>query len=82
MPVSDKPFGEFWIADCFTMVDRLDPDELVIWYTDNGSFRFANQEPAKVKPPIRQCAGGSFKGALLLTSVRAPLRPDLVLSFF
>lgn len=47
MAVSSKPFGEAWLGDYFTMVDRLDPDELVTWYTEDGSFRFANQPPAK-----------------------------------
>ena len=50
--MTSKPFGEAWMADYFTMVDRLDPDELVAWYTDDGSFRFANQPPAKGKAAI------------------------------
>ena len=47
--MTNKPFGEAWIADYFTMVDRLDPEELVTWYTEDGSFRFANQSPAQGK---------------------------------
>ena len=47
--MTDKPFGEAWIADYFTMVDRLDPEELVTWYAKDGSFRFANQPPAQGK---------------------------------
>ena len=52
MPVSDKPFGEAWIADYFAMADRLDPDELVTWYAEGAIFRFANQPPANGKPAI------------------------------
>jgi len=52
MPVSSKPFGEAWITDYFAMVDTLDPGELVDWYTDDGSFRFANQPPAEGKAAI------------------------------
>ncbi len=47
--MTNKPFGESWIADYFTMVDRLNPEELVTWYTEDGSFRFANQPPAQGK---------------------------------
>ena len=47
-----KPFGEAWIADYFTMVDRLDPEELATWYTEDGSFRFTNQPPAQGKAAI------------------------------
>jgi len=32
MPVTDKPFGEAWVAEYFTMLDQLDRDELVTWY--------------------------------------------------
>ena len=52
MAPSTKPFGEAWIADYFTMVDRLDPEELVSWYTDDASFRFANQPSAQGKAAI------------------------------
>ena len=31
------------------MVDRFDPEELVTWYTEDASFRFANQSPSQGK---------------------------------
>lgn len=67
MSVSTKPFGEEWITDYFAMVDTLDPDELVRWYTDDGAFRFANQPPADGKPAI-VAALKQFYG--LITSMR------------
>ncbi len=67
MPVSTKPFGEAWVAEYFAMADRLDPAELVTWYTDGASFRFANQPPAEGKAAIA-AALGKFYG--LITSMR------------
>jgi ketosteroid isomerase-like protein len=52
MPVSTKPFGDAWMTEYFAMVDRRDPDELVTWYTDDASFRFANQPPVVGKAAI------------------------------
>ena len=52
MTLSAKPFGEHWIIDYFAMVDNLDPAELVGWYTDDATFRFANQPPAQGKAAI------------------------------
>ena len=66
MPVSSKPFGEAWIADYFAMADRLDPGDLVTWYTDDASFRFANQPPAQGKAAI-SAALSRFYG--LITSM-------------
>lgn len=67
MPVSSKPFGALWIAGYFAMVDRLDPDKLVTWYTDDASFRFANQPSAQGKAAIT-AALKRFHG--LITSAR------------
>ena len=67
MPVSSNPFGEAWIAEYFAMADRRDPAELVTWYTDGASFRFANQPPAMGKAAISG-ALGKFYG--LITSMR------------
>ena len=67
MPVSDKPFGEAWIADYFAMADRLDPEELVTWYADDCSFRFANQAPAQGKAAIVAALQQFYK---LVTSMR------------
>lgn len=67
MPVSSKLFREAWIADYFAMADRLDPGELVTWYTDDASFRFANQ-PAAVGKAAISAALGKFYG--LTTSMR------------
>ena len=67
MPVSTKPFGEAWIAEYFAMADRLDPAELVTWYADDASFRFANQPPAEGKAAIA-AALGKFYG--LIASMR------------
>ena len=67
MPVSQKPFGEAWIADYFAMVDRLDPEELVTWYTDDASFRFANQQPATGKAAIVAALEQFYQ---LITSMR------------
>ena len=42
-------------------VDRRDPDELVTWYTDDATFRFANQPPvvgkAAITAALRECYG-------------------------
>ena len=67
MTVSGKAFGEDWIADYFAMADRLDPGELVTWYTDEASFRFANQ-PAAVGKAAIAAALERFYG--LITSMR------------
>jgi ketosteroid isomerase-like protein len=50
--MTNKPFGAEWVADYFHMVDRMDPDELVSWYTDDCSFAFANNPPALGKQAI------------------------------
>ena len=67
MAPSTKPFGEAWIAEYFAMVDRLNPKELVTWYTEDCSFRFANQSPAQGKTAIA-AALRQFYG--LITSMR------------
>jgi ketosteroid isomerase-like protein len=67
MGVSSKPFGEAWIAEYFAMVDRLDPEELVSWYADDASFRFANQPPVRGKAAIT-AALRQFYG--LITAMR------------
>lgn len=67
MAPSTKPFGEAWIAEYFAMVDRLDPDELVSWCTDDASFRFANRPPTQGKAAIA-AALRKFYG--LITSMR------------
>ena len=67
MAASGKPFGEAWVADYFAMADRLDPGELVTWYTEDASFRFANRPPARGHAAIRS-ALTEFYG--LIISVR------------
>lgn len=67
MPVSSKPFGEEWITDYFTMVDKRDIDEMLSWYSDDGSFRFANQVPAQGKAAIRAALEQFYA---LITSMR------------
>ncbi len=67
MSVSTTPFGPAWIRGYFAMVDTMDPDELVRWYTEDGSFRFANQPPAQGKAAIKE-ALTQFYG--LITSMR------------
>ena len=48
----DRAFDADYIRDYFTEVDRMAPDGLLEWYTDDASFRFANQEPAQGKQAI------------------------------
>jgi hypothetical protein len=43
--LKDKPFGDAWMVDCFRMVDRLDPQEFVTWYTQDAVFRSGNRPP-------------------------------------
>lgn len=50
----DVPFGPAWIAAYFEEVDRMDPNGLLAWYADDGSFRFANQPRVTGKPAIRE----------------------------
>ena len=59
--MTDKPFGEAWIADYFAMVDHLDPEETVNWYTEDASFRFANQSPARGKEGIANALAQFYK---------------------
>ena len=42
MTVTSQPFGEAWLAEYFQMADRLDPEELVTWYTPDAVFRSGN----------------------------------------
>lgn len=49
----DQPFGEEWIVAYFAEVDRMDPDGLLAWYDDEGSFRFAGQPAVCGKEAIR-----------------------------
>lgn len=51
---TDVPFGPAWIAAYFQDVDRMDPDGLLAWYAEDGSFRFANQPRVTGKPAIRE----------------------------
>jgi ketosteroid isomerase-like protein len=50
--MSHRPFDAEYIRDYFAEVDRMNPDGLLAWYTENASFRFANQEPAQAKEAI------------------------------
>jgi ketosteroid isomerase-like protein len=49
------------------MVDTRDIDEMLTWYDDDCSFRFANQEPAKGKAAIRAALEQFYA---LITSMR------------
>lgn len=51
---TDLPFGGDWIAAYFEEVDRMNPDGLLRWYADDGSFRFAGQPKVIGKPAIKQ----------------------------
>lgn len=53
MTPSNIPFGKQWMADYFAMVDKRDIDEMITWYEDGASFRFANQKPVQGKVAIR-----------------------------
>lgn len=41
-----------WVWDYFRDVDTLDAQAVTQHYTDDGQFRFANQEPARGKAAI------------------------------
>ena len=53
MAPSNVQFGKAWMTEYFEVVDRRDIDEMLDWYDDEASFRFANQEPAKGKAALR-----------------------------
>ena len=65
MAVSCTPFGEEWMTEYFTMVDTRDVDEFLTWYSDEASFRFANQPPAQGKAAIRKVLE-EFYGSIAL----------------
>lgn len=54
------PFGEGWITEYFTEVDRMDADGLLRWYADDARFRFANAVPAEGKAAIAGLLRGFY----------------------
>ena len=67
MAPSNNQFGKIWMAEYFEVVDRRNIDELLTWYDDEASFRFANQEPARGKAAIRTALEQFF---VLITHMR------------
>lgn len=43
-----------WVWNYFRDVDSFDPDNVVQHYTEDGQFRFANQDPTRGKVAIAQ----------------------------
>jgi SnoaL-like domain len=43
-----------WVWNYFRDVDSFDPNNVTKHYTENGQFRFANQEPVRGKEAIAQ----------------------------
>ncbi len=50
-----------WVWNYFRDVDSFDPDNVVQHYTEDGQFRFANQEPARGKTAIAQLLAEFYK---------------------
>jgi ketosteroid isomerase-like protein len=44
----------------YALVDRMDPDELVSCFTEDGSFRFGNAEPVVGRSAIREAVAAFF----------------------
>jgi hypothetical protein len=43
-----------WVWNYFRDVDSFDPNKVTQYYTEDGQFRFANQEPVQGKSAIAQ----------------------------
>ncbi len=50
-----------WVWNYFRAVDTLDPEQVVQHYLDDGSFRFANQPPAKGHAAIRSLLANFYQ---------------------
>lgn len=55
-----RPFGIGWMAEYFTMVDRMDTREFVSWYAEDGRFRFGNAAPAVGRAAIAAALDGFY----------------------
>ncbi|GAP98020.1 nuclear transport factor 2 family protein [Leptolyngbya sp. NIES-2104] len=50
-----------WVWNYFRDVDSFDPENVVKHYTEDGQFRFGNQEPARGKAAIAQMLSEFYK---------------------
>jgi ketosteroid isomerase-like protein len=64
------PFGEAWIAAYFAEVDRMSPDGLVAWYTDDGRFRFGNNPAVQGKAAVADVLRGFYGSITSMSHAR------------
>jgi ketosteroid isomerase-like protein len=55
-----RAFDANYVRAYFAEVDRMDPDGLLAWYTDDASFRFANAPAATGKTAIAKLLSGFY----------------------
>ena len=49
-----------WLNDLFASIDRMDADAFAGFLTEDGSFTFGNQPPARGRAAVRDAVGGFF----------------------